>query len=166
MPRRTIVTCEASIAPSVGLTGNVPGSRPAGASEDPPIMPIDRGCGAPSEIARLPELRGAIATFPVSARLERSSRRSNRVTAPSPGFSTGMTSRLRFGQAQLPSGLKTTAGRSADANKTRSLCPFFDSMVACDVSTIISAPPSAAINSVRAIAIEQRKAWLATNWHL
>jgi hypothetical protein len=76
-----------------------------------------------------------------------------------------MTSRLRFGQAQLPSGLKTTAGRSADANKTRSLCPFFDSMVACDVSTIISAPP-AAINSVRAIAIEQRKAWLATNWHL
>jgi hypothetical protein len=54
--------------PSVAVTGKIPGSRPAGASEGPAIMPIDSGGGALMEIARLPELRGAIATLPVNDR--------------------------------------------------------------------------------------------------
>ena len=83
----------ASMEPSVAVTGNVPGSRPAGASEGPAIIPIDTGGGALIEIARLPELRGAIAAWPVNQRLG-SSTRNCKVSAWSLGFSTGITSRL------------------------------------------------------------------------
>ena len=158
IPRRTSVTSEASMAPSVAVTGNVPGSRPAGASEGPAIMPIDRGGGAPIEIARLPAVRGAIATSPVNDRLIWSSTCNSKVSASSPGFSTGMTSRLVRDQSQVPaSGLKISAGRSSAANTTRSLCPSRDPIVAWDVSTIISSPPVVAISRERAIAIEQWK---------
>src|SRR4029077_17041036 len=99
-PRRTNVTCEASIAPSVAVAGNVPGSRPAAAGEGPAIMPIDRGGGAPIEIMRLPALRGEIATLPVNDRLALSSTRSSKVSASLAGVSTGMTSRLRLSPVQ------------------------------------------------------------------
>ena len=82
------------MAPSVAVTGNVPGSRPAAASEAPAIMPIELGGGAVSEIARLPALRGAIATLPVNERRASSSTRSCRVSGSSPGFSAGMISLL------------------------------------------------------------------------
>src|SRR5205085_7644719 len=94
IPRRTNVTCEASIAPSVAVTGHTPRSRPAAAGEGPAIMPIDRGGGAPTEIARLPALRGAIAALLANDRLVWSSTRNDTVNASSPGFSTGMTSWL------------------------------------------------------------------------
>ena len=156
-PRLTNVTCEPSTEPSVAVTGNVSGSRPAAAGEGPAIMPIDRGGWALIEMTRLPELRGAIPTWPVIDRLISSSTRNSKVRASSPGFSTGMTSRLIWDQSQAPAlGLKISAGRSSAANTTRSGCPSFDSMVACDVSTIISSSPAAAISGERAIAIEQR----------
>src|SRR5215469_9858885 len=100
--------------PSVAVTGNMPGSRPAGASEGPAIMPIDSGGGALIEIARLRELRGAIATLPVNDRRLWSSTRNRRVSASSLGFSTGMMSRLSRDQSQAPSfGFKVSAGRMA-----------------------------------------------------
>src|SRR6516162_3908748 len=163
--RRTNVTCAASIEPSVAVTGNVPGSRPAGASDGPAIMPIDSGGGALTEIARLAELRGAIATLPVNDRLFWSSTRNCRVSASSLGFSTGMSSRLSRDQSQAPSfGFKVSAGWSSVANTTRSLCPSFDSMVACVGSTTISSSAPAAMSNRRAIGIEQRKPLEIMTW--
>src|SRR6516162_8506285 len=86
-PRWTNVTCEPSTEPSVAVTGNVSGSRPAAAGEGPAIMPIDRGGWALIEMTRLPELRGAIPTWPVIDRLISSSTRNSKVRASSPGFS-------------------------------------------------------------------------------
>ena len=146
------------MAPTVAVTGNVPGSRPAAASDGPAIMPIDRGGGAPIEITRFLALRGAIATLPVNDRLALSSTRNSNVSASSPGFSTGMRSLIVRDQSQAPAcGLKITAGSSVAANKTRRISPSCDSTVACDVSTIISSASAVAISNERAIANEQTK---------
>src|SRR5215469_11185894 len=164
-PRRTNATSAASMEPSVAVTGNIPGSRPAGASEGPAIMPIDSGGGALIEIARLLELRGAIATLPVNDRRFWSSTRNCRVSASSLRFSTGMTSRLSRDQSQAPPlGFKVRAGRSSVANTTRSLCPSFDSIVTCVGSTRSSSPAAVVISNRRAIAIEQRKPFGIMTW--
>src|SRR5215469_8384118 len=164
-PRRTNATSAASMEPFVAVTGNVPGSRPAGASEGPAIMPIDSGGGALIEIARLRELRGAIATLPVNDRRLWSSTRNCRVSASSLGFSTGMTSLLSRDQSQaLPFGFKVSVGRSSVANKTRRLCPSFDSIVTCVGSTRISSPTAVLISNKRAIGIEERKPLGIMTW--
>src|SRR5262249_14709369 len=102
IPRRTEVRCEASIEPPFAVTGNVFGSRPAAFSEGPPIMPIERGKGAPSQIVRSPALRGAIVTLPRKDWPGALSICSINATGSSLGFSTGMKSLLVADQFQTP----------------------------------------------------------------
>src|SRR5215510_7712462 len=68
IPRRTDATRDTSIEPSVAVTGNVPVSSPAAASDGPAIIPIARGDGASIHSARSPVLTGAIAILPFSDR--------------------------------------------------------------------------------------------------
>src|SRR5947209_15424785 len=150
IPRRTDVTREASIEPSVAVTGDVCGSSPAAVSDGPAIIPICRGDGASIHSVRAPALSGAIEILPLSDRSAPSLTRSSNVTGSPPGFSTGMTSLPMRLQSHVSSaGLNSTAGCPSAANMTCIPVPSRASMIASDASTTAPSPWLAETSSAR-----------------